>query len=69
MGSRSILALQDELLVEYDLGTAAPIGLVSKVPSGCSLILRDANDQVASAPDGSDVESVTVVNVNSGEIQ
>lgn len=34
VGGRSILALQEGLLVEYDVSTSAPIGLVSKVPEG-----------------------------------
>lgn len=33
---------QGNTLLEYDIATAAPIGLLGKVPPGCNVILRDA---------------------------
>jgi hypothetical protein len=34
VGSKSMLAVQDDLLVEYDINTASPIGLVCKFAQG-----------------------------------
>ncbi|GAX76356.1 hypothetical protein CEUSTIGMA_g3802.t1 [Chlamydomonas eustigma] len=65
VGLRSILAIQDDLLVEYDIDTASPIGLVCKFPEGCELRLFNKEGQPATNKDGSDVASVTVVNMNS----
>lgn len=55
-------ALQDELLVEYDMATTAPIGLVTRVPDGCSLQLLAAGG-AAPQPlhDGADIAAIRVV--------
>jgi len=65
-GPSTLLALHDDLLVEYDAATRAPMGLVTRVPDGAEVLLRDAAGRPGSAPDGSDVAEVAVANANTG---
>ncbi|GLC33772.1 hypothetical protein PLESTB_000113900 [Pleodorina starrii] len=59
VGSETILALQaGGLLIEYDMPTAAPIGLVARVPEGCSVELVGPGRQPPQREDGADVEEV-----------
>ncbi len=61
VGPATILALQGDLLVEYDMATSAPIGLVTRVPDACSLHLLRADGAPAEQEDGSDVATVRVL--------
>ncbi|GLC68750.1 hypothetical protein PLESTF_000732800 [Pleodorina starrii] len=61
VGSETILALQaGGLLIEYDMSSAAPIGLVTRLPEGCSLELLGEDRQPAQREDGADVAEVLV---------
>ncbi|KAG1676127.1 hypothetical protein FOA52_004967 [Chlamydomonas sp. UWO 241] len=64
VGSKSILALQDDMLVEYDVALRSPVGVVTKVPDGSRVLLWDSAEQLSTSPDGSDVHAVVVTNVN-----
>ncbi|KAL6762491.1 Metallo-dependent phosphatase-like protein [Haematococcus lacustris] len=70
VGPSTILALQGQLLVEYDIASAAPIGLVCKVPPGCYVRLLGAGRQVLATADwqrdGSQVTAVEVVDTFTG---
>ncbi|KAJ9530124.1 hypothetical protein QJQ45_023414, partial [Haematococcus lacustris] len=70
VGPSTILALQGQLLVEYDIASAAPIGLVCKVPPGCYVRLLGAGQQVLATADwqrdGSQVTAVEVVDTFTG---
>ncbi|GFH23148.1 metallophos domain-containing protein [Haematococcus lacustris] len=61
---------QGQLLVEYDIASAAPIGLVCKVPPGCYVRLLGAGRQVLATADwqrdGSQVTAVEVVDTFTG---
>mmetsp|Transcript_10378 Transcript_10378/g.18056 ORF Transcript_10378/g.18056 Transcript_10378/m.18056 type:complete len:505 (-) Transcript_10378:924-2438(-) len=62
VGGRTILAFQaDGLLLEYDCATHAPIGLVCKVPPGCSVRVLRADGQPGVLEDGSDIQMVELV--------
>lgn len=66
-GPNTLLALQDGLLVEYDLAMQAPIGVVAKGMSDDSeleLLRSDGSPAVAS--DGSDVEVLRLVDPRAG---
>ena len=60
--------LQGGLLVEYDMRTASPVGLVCKVPQGCEVVLRRQDGSSAQAGGaGGDVATVEVVDHMTGE--
>lgn len=62
VGDKTILALQaGGLLVEYDMSTAAPYGLVTRVPEDCAVQLVGADGLPASRDDGSDVAEVRII--------
>lgn len=65
MGLQTILARQaNDLLIEYDMATAAPLGLVTKVPESCSLQLLAADGSPAAREDGSDVAEIRIYEAN-----
>ncbi|GIL77319.1 hypothetical protein Vretifemale_6793 [Volvox reticuliferus] len=69
VGYKTILALQaGGLLIEYDMSSAAPVGMVTRVPEGCSLVLLGANGQPAEQEDGADVAEIRVLEPN-GELR
>jgi len=69
VGRRTILALHDDLLVEYDLATSSPTGLLGKVALDAVVKLLDASGQPATATDGSDVATVVAYDSKTGESQ
>ncbi|PNW84648.1 hypothetical protein CHLRE_03g152900v5 [Chlamydomonas reinhardtii] len=69
VGLQTILARQaNDLLIEYDMATAAPLGLVTKVPESCSLQLLAADGSPAAREDGSDVAEIRIYEAN-GELR
>lgn len=62
----TFFATQDDMLLEYDIESNSPIGLVSKVPDGCEVILTDATGGRATAADGSDVAGITIASPHTG---
>lgn len=60
------LPTQDDMLLEYDIESNSPIGLVSKVPDGCEVLLTDATGGRATAADGSDVAGITIASPHTG---
>ncbi|PNW74215.1 hypothetical protein CHLRE_13g589870v5 [Chlamydomonas reinhardtii] len=61
VGHQTILARHtNDLLIEYDMATAAPIGLVTKVPESCRIELVRSDGSSAAAEDGSDVAELRV---------
>ncbi|KXZ48613.1 hypothetical protein GPECTOR_26g516 [Gonium pectorale] len=69
VGSATILALQaGGLLIEYDMASAAPIGLVARVPEESSLRLLRADGSPSEREDGADVAEVQVLEPN-GEVR
>ncbi|KAG2491261.1 hypothetical protein HYH03_010467 [Edaphochlamys debaryana] len=62
VGSETILALHDGgLLIEYDMATAAPIGLVTRVPEDCRLQPVTAQGSPCAREDGADVAEIRVL--------
>ncbi|KAG2492808.1 hypothetical protein HYH03_008968 [Edaphochlamys debaryana] len=62
VGSETILALHEEgLLIEYDMATAAPIGVVTRVPEDCRLELVSAQGGPSGRDDGADVAEIRVI--------
>ncbi|EFJ48704.1 hypothetical protein VOLCADRAFT_104564 [Volvox carteri f. nagariensis] len=69
VGSETILALQaGGLLIEYDMSSAAPMGLVTRVPEDCSVAMLGPGGRPAEREDGGDVEEIQVLEPN-GELR
>ncbi|KAF5837188.1 Metallo-dependent phosphatase-like protein [Dunaliella salina] len=68
VGFPSMLALQGSTLVEYDMRTFAPIGLLGKVPPGCRVSLLDASGAEIHPPysNAAEVQTVAVVDDMTG---
>lgn len=67
VGPSVILAHQSGLLLEYDIATAAPVGVVCPAPPGSTITLLDSEGKQSVSEDGSDVAVVRVTDAISGE--
>ena len=63
VGPKTILATQDGLLVEYDINTSSPIGIVGKMPECSSVLFLNEKGEKAQ---GSEVCEVVITNPATG---